>query len=684
MKKYISFLAFAMMAVCSLPFVSCSEDDKDGKDNGEDYSVKLPSAASDVTIESLSDEEVSKLKSQGYNIVGTPVKVTQDGNDHVVLDDYATVSFNIPGDFPKEQYKELVGVLISDNGVEYIIPDYSALKQGIVKFETRHFCTAAAVKDRERLNDKFSEYVAVNGWNDDLREKDFNKLSDQLKEAAESAGFGENDLLGFTVREVLGDNDYVKKTMEYIDAYDNETLTDNIIKDVSEKLTTDIKTKVLSILFKKWKEDPNNKKVKECLEQYMTKDNMEKAGTLLGSENPTAVAWQFAKDFAVDKMKDFATQNPYVKAYVTAVQVEAKAINIAAKFFYQKRAEDMYKEFEEEYAHRGSDWNDVWNALVIKYKIRKFAYGMTDEQMLEMFEKRYNDRKKIETKKAEIKKLIDIWDEDNLLDTEQYFGENHDYVQRLTRLHKLMERFRKELVVDNYLKNIHVSQTNAMNRMLSEIVKKYIELYPDEEAFYKWLAEEGYIDKKLQKEVDELDDFRSWVLVNTEVIKHEDTTGKDGQYMNYSASETELSKQGKVLGAVGPYSDDYKLFDLGWVATIQAPPATLNARDTLRLHVTVRRTTDATIDKEYKNNTAYFGYPGLDMWWNIYNSSGYFSVENLVGPKGGPASYSTETTSSWDYVYRVPSGSKNKEESIYWKACDSKVVWTYRWCGPFD
>ena len=72
------------------------------------------------------------------------------------------------------------------------------------------------------------------------------------------------------------------------------------------------------------------------------------------------------------------------------------------------------------------------------------------------------------------------------------------------------------------------------------------------------------------------------------------------------------------------------------------------------------------------------------MWWNIANSSGYFSVENLDGPKGGPSSYSTENTSSWDYVYRVPSGSKGKEESIYLQGCDSKVIWTYRWYTPSD
>lgn len=175
-----------------------------------------------------------------------------------------------------------------------------------------------------------------------------------------------------------------------------------------------------------------------------------------------------------------------------------------------------------------------------------------------------------------------------------------------------------------------------------------------------------------------------WVLVNTEVIKHENTSGDRGQYMNYSASATELSNEGKVIGRVGPYRDVDKLFDLGFVATIQAPPTTLNAGETLRLHITVKRTTKATIDTDFRNQIALYSYPGVEMWWNIYNSSGYFGVENLEGPSGGPSSYSTENTSSWDYVYRVPSGRKDKEESVYWTACGSKVIWTYRWGGTSD
>ena len=143
-------MAFCLLAVFSQVLVSCSDDGVDEKSNANGYNVDLPNGDTNVKYEPLSNEEISALQAKGYNIVGTPVKVTQDGNGHVELNDYATVSFNIPSDFPKEAYKELVGVLISDDGVEYIIPEYSALKQGIVKFETRHFCTAAAAKDRKR------------------------------------------------------------------------------------------------------------------------------------------------------------------------------------------------------------------------------------------------------------------------------------------------------------------------------------------------------------------------------------------------------------------------------------------------------------------------------------------------------------------------------------------------------
>ena len=253
MKKYISLMAFSLLAIFSQVLVSCSDDDADKKSNANGYKVDLPSGTSGIKIEPLSDEEVTKLKAQGYNIVGTPVNVTQDGKDHVILNEMATVSFKIPEDFPKEQYKELVAVLITDEGPEYIIPDLEALSEGYVTFKTIHFCKALTVQDKERLNDLFAEYVAIHDWDNKLRESTFNKLGDQLKETLDEAGLGENDLLGITMREVMGSNDYVNMTMEYIKHYDNGDLKDQAISDISLKVYNDLKTKALSVLFTKLK-----------------------------------------------------------------------------------------------------------------------------------------------------------------------------------------------------------------------------------------------------------------------------------------------------------------------------------------------------------------------------------------------------------------------------------------------
>ena len=335
MKKYISLMTFVLLAVFSLALLSCSEDDADKKSNTADYNVKLPNGNSDVTIEPLSDEEVTQLKSQGYVFVARPVNVTKEGEKHVKLDEPATVSFKIPSNYPKDKYNELVGVLISDDGIEYVVPDIYGLREGVVRFQTYHFSTAAAVKNKDELYNLFVDYTAVNGWNAELREKDFNKLGDQIKNIADQAGLGENDLLGIAFREVLGDNDYVKKTMQYVEAYDEGNFTDTAIKDISEKLDKEIKAKVLSILFGKLKTDPDNQAVKDFLKEHLNQENMEDIGKRLGEgQNPSTIAWEYGQGFVIERLKEFSVkQVPYIKA----VQATATAVKIGMKFWGIKR-----------------------------------------------------------------------------------------------------------------------------------------------------------------------------------------------------------------------------------------------------------------------------------------------------------------------------------------------------------
>ena len=686
MKKYITSMALAIMAVGCLPLASCSDDNSE-EENGQKADVEI-TGATGLQYEALSDAEISQLQAQGYNIVGTPVRVTQDGNDHVLLSDMATVSFKIPGDVPKEQYRELVGVLITEDGPEYIIPDLDALSEGVVKFQTIHFCTGLTAKAKAKLNDQFAEYVAIHGWDNDLRESSFNKLGDKLKDALDNAGLSENDLLGITMREVLGSNDYVNMTMEYINAYDNDNLSDKAIGDISEKLENDLKTKTLSILLAKLKKDPNNKAVKECIEKYMTKDNAEKVGTLLGSESPATVALEFAKDFAVDKMKSFVTQNPYVKAFVVAAEVEMKAIDIFHKFWARNDMIYYYNLFEK---YQKSEDNPDANWDKIEWQMRgapKFEFGMTLAEMKEMFKKRYNDEKKISAKKNEILKLIDMWDlqellgSSGLLTIRDYFTNNgkqkDDYCKRLTRIHTLMERFRKELVIDGGLwyDGSRITGSETINLHLTDIVWHYITMYPDTEGFYKWLAEQGYLAGKLQKEVDDLDNVRSWWRVRTDIEKRANESGGDGSYNNYYATENELRYEGKVWG-INEY-DNYELYDVALSATCQTPPTWIEGGDTLLLHATARRTSKAALC--YVNVWNHFAMRADNT------NSVFAEAINVVGTTDVGTRPEQGSYGEWDFRLVMPRGSKGAKKYLCFEAFggEARVTWTYRWCSIFE
>lgn len=694
MKKYISLMTFVLLAVFSLALLSCSEDDADKKSNTADYNVKLPNGNSDVTIEPLSDEEVDRLKAQGYDIIGTPVNVTKEGEKHVVLDEPATVSFKIPSDFPKDQYNELVGVLISDDGVEYVVPDIYGLRKGVVRFQTYHFSKAAAAKDKEELKKKFIEYTAVNGWNADLREKDFNKLGDQIKDIADQAGLGENDLLGIAFREVLGDNDYVKKTMEYVNAYDEGNLTDKAINDISEKLDKEINAKVLSVLFGKLKTDPDNAAVKDFLKEHLNQENMEDVGKRLGEgQSPATIAWEYGQGFVIERLKEFSVkQVPYIKA----VQATAKAVKIGMKFWGNQKNLMLYSQYEALCNENhgvldGNKWNDL---IAWQLSNPKTLYGMSLDEVREQFEKRYNDKVKIDKKKAEIQKLVDLWTTDNggttdiLVDNDKYFGENCDYIMRLTRLHELMERFRKELVVDGALKGL--TNANTINKELAIVMDKYMEMYASDDPkydmprdFYKWLAKNDYLDKKIQKQVDNLNGTRSWYLIRTDINCHDATTGNAGAYMNYSATATAHSKKGMVWGIVGIY-DDKELFPVGFEATVDAPPALIQGGDSIVLHATVKRTTDEATCFVYE--TPWITFEDEDIGPNFVSD---WAVEgkviNLTGSKTVGTRPGSATSGSWDFVLRIPKGSKkNQLRAINYHACDSRTHWVYRWCSIFE
>ena len=511
MKKNYTYLMIALMAAISFAFVSCSDkDDTEGTGGTGGSNVVIPTGNGDVKFEPLSDAEVSALKAKGYNIVGTPVKVTQNGSEHVELNNMATVSIKIPDDFPKEQYGELVGVLISDKGSEYIFPDYAALQDGYVQFKTYHFSTAAAERNKQKLEQLFIEGYAVNSYIDDSRKERASELKSKLNEAVyDVLDDNDNNLLGDVLKQVIESNDIVKGTMEYVEAYEEGTLGEKAVNDISQKLTEEMQTKALAILIGKLKKNPDNKKVMECLEKYMTKENVEKIASNLGEATSSYdMALTYAKDFAIGKMEDYAKS---ICPYVKLVEAEVFVIKKLIKFYNDQRIKELYQKYEDEFnSHGGYVGPDFWDSYGAFIKRPEFSWGMTVEEIKELFERRAKKQQAIDEKKEEMADMIRAWRKAGLLEDYNYYFNCCDYETRLSRLYILTERFRKEMRSQVYGFANEQDEIKAKNDELALIVRKYIELYDKNKkdknikAFYEWAIKKGYLTKKLEEDVDAL------------------------------------------------------------------------------------------------------------------------------------------------------------------------------------
>ena len=523
-KRKKTIWLFALMTALSLAWVSCSEDNKEneidevpevnGNDNDKTelpsgVTISFPKGVTGVKYEALSDAEVNKLKAQGHNFVGTPINVTQDGNTHVVLDDYATVSFKIPDDFPKEQYGELVGVLIGDEGTEYLFPDYAALQKGYVQFKTHHFSIGAAERSKEKLEQLFIEGYAIDNYVADSRKDRAKELKGKLEDAVNNVLDGnEDDLLDDILKQVIESNDIVKGTMEYVEAYEEGTLGDKAANDISKKVTEEMQTKALAILIGKLKKNPDNKKVVECLEKYMTKENVEKIATNLGEATSSYdMALKYAKDFAKGKMEDYATN---ILPFVKLVKAEVIVIKKLIKFYNDDRIKNMYNEFARQYMEHGGQVD--WGSIVQKYKLNSpvYAYGMELDEIKDLFERRAKKQKAIDEKKEEMADMIRAWRKKGLLEDHDNYFDDCDYEARLWLLYILTEKFRKEVRIDLLPFQNEEDEKKYINDELARIVLKYIELYDKNQKgrnlkeFYEWLVKEGYLKKKLEEDIDAL------------------------------------------------------------------------------------------------------------------------------------------------------------------------------------
>ncbi len=592
----------------SKPIVHESEDTRPAIVlEGTGYQLSLPAYAEDVECTPVSDERFAELRNQGYNLIVRPINVTRNGENHVQLGQPATVRFAIPADFPKEQYNELVGVLITDNGPEYKIPDYYALRDGYVQFETSHFSIAAAGRERDELRELFIEEVAVNGWGRNMSNRQIEPTwREQLNKFADDFCMGENDLVGIAMREVFGDKDIVKIGIDIVNAHDMENAT---FEQRAEVATENIKklaeAKLMSYFLKKLKEEETKKikvidemnsnkkgeivyktelkkidskrnKIIGVLEDHFSVENVEKLSETLGSE-PTAeecyvYACKYVGNFALEKWKEGVID---MVPYLNKVKMMATATEIFKKFWAATQMQDLYKRYEEIADQNGGDLLSPgeWKVISIRVATPESLHGMTDDQIKEMIEQRYLEKKEIEQRKKELRKYLGIIEKYANLESAACFEDKHfDYVQRLTVVNNLIDRFYDELVdkdgelvfYDNGKRQVYSAET-SITEQLCLVVNEYLYYYPNRDQFYKWLNENGYNYGQLDDEYARLDKLLWKEKKDPDVhIVIRELLGASGR-VKYAGHTICLATDGK------PYKDWYRtipdenwVYDKGW------------------------------------------------------------------------------------------------------------------------
>ena len=115
------------------------------------YDIDLPRGAGKIKYKAVSEEHLAQLNDRNLQFVSQPVNVTtRKGDSHVQLEKMARVSFPIPKNIPKKERINLIGVLLTDDGPVYMIPDYMELQKGMDDIAAGRVISADAVEAEMR------------------------------------------------------------------------------------------------------------------------------------------------------------------------------------------------------------------------------------------------------------------------------------------------------------------------------------------------------------------------------------------------------------------------------------------------------------------------------------------------------------------------------------------------------
>lgn len=555
---------------------------------------------------------------EDFEVIGKIVNFKNDG----YLDDYDTVSIEIPKDVSKDDYEMLMGVYIGDDYSYYYLPNPEALAEGRVEFETLHHSKFAAAKvDKEVLINEWSKRAAVNIVTQNSADgKVEETLGDVVNSVLEEYG--------------LNSGTYGGNVLEYVLSQDTKgEILQAAVSGDQTKLREKSASLIADALFEKAKIEGAGDLV-DVVCSYADADNWAEGAIAMSKEIQKKV---FPEIDAYAKFADFVDKTFDVWAANTMDEV----------FRYQYST----KSVNADGAISDAEWDEIYSSIRGAWA-RYQSKGISEEALRESFEARAKNERLISEKEEELKKLTAQWEADGLLNS-HYYSENWTVADRLKSLYQSREMIIKMFTKDGTLQKgaysdkpdsefidlVHFKWTMCGTRKRND--------------FYKWLEEEGIVSKTETK------GRYAWYLVKSEVVKTPENVHKGDKVTTYSVSETS-----RVIHMEDKYSDG-KIEKATFTVNCDTPPSIIYADKEFQIHITASA----------EGNTRFYYFA------SAWLEGGYGHLETrdgkgtfVVGTHEGSDRKFDET------VYGVRGAGREGatfELKLLGDGCDT--VWTYEW-----
>ena len=654
----------------------CADANRDGKVGSDDARLILRASVKLETLKPLTVEmkrakltggELTPYLSDDYEILQLD-SVTDGSGEHVILDDYMTVTFDLPEGLSEQERLSYAGVYFNDdNEPFYLLPDPDALAENKLSFQTLHFSIFGAVRLTEKKKiDLWCDRAAAQDVTRRISEEDITpQLTDMIGDALKNYGMGKDQYAGAVVRYILSHDTRGEILTAAADG-DMEALRSKLISGAGEYF----------------------------LGKFLKGEGDDVLTQSFGDHEAAIRKNMKEKDYATATLEIVKNLEKNMFPAVSYTEKFAGLVDKLADVWTDDMMNEQYAVYERMMNKNGRVSDDDWGIIYTQLRgaaNRLSSRGVTEQMLRDKFKQRYNkDKYEIAPRREELKKLVDFWQEHSLLEN-RYWPTGGSKIGHPTITDKLNSLLairnmlkRDILTVDGRFRKGSSYTWSTDDEFLDEAVYKWVTFGPERRAeFFQWLRDEGVI---TAPPVTYPPDY-AWVLVDTKVDVRENTN--TGIY-----KDTFSATAGTHSHTVAYIGDEEKTQHASFTGTCSAPPDVIRDGDEVVMYLSLNLT-DSN-DKDYhfgESASVRRDIPDMDIG-TAYSGFARFTATvegepdncsvNAIGDWGNPPVRITSATvchtfgnPSKEYAKKMADGSYRI--CIYFSSCGAQTVWVYEW-----